>query len=67
MVIDMENKKDNLFKGDGMGTKHDTAPHCFKISQPYDSILRSLPDKSNFLRLAVIEKMQRDGLIPPNA
>ncbi len=51
------------FKGDGLGTHTATIPHCFKIGDPCDRILRQMPDKSDFLRQAVLEKMQRDGLI----
>ncbi len=47
------------FKGDGLGTTNKTSPHCFKIGEPFDSFLRSHPNKSNFLRQAVIDKFNK--------
>jgi hypothetical protein len=61
----MKQDKQHLFKGDGLGLTHSTKPHCFKIPDPYDRILRSLPNKSDFLREAVMEKLERDGLLQP--
>jgi hypothetical protein len=54
--------KDHEFTGDKNLPRKLTA-HSFKINEPYDSILRSLPDKSDWLRQAVIDKMIKDRLV----
>jgi hypothetical protein len=54
--------KDHEFVGN-KGLPRKLTPHSFKIADPYDSILRSLPDKSDWLRQAVIDKMKKDGLL----
>ncbi|MBW4666516.1 MAG: hypothetical protein KME60_03470 [Cyanomargarita calcarea GSE-NOS-MK-12-04C] len=54
--------KDHEFTGD-KNLPRKLTPHSFKIGEPYDSVLRSLPDKSDWLRQAVIDKIKKDGLI----
>jgi hypothetical protein len=39
-------------------------PLCVKLPVKLDKIVRSLPDKSVWLRAAITEKLQKEGLIP---
>jgi hypothetical protein len=39
------------------------APFQVRLSVPTDSILRKLPNRSAFIRAAVTEKLQREGLL----
>lgn len=38
-------------------------PTCVKLPITLDAIVRSLPDRSAWLRAAILEKLERDGLI----
>lgn len=51
------------FKGHGLGTKKDTRPISAKFSPDVDAFLRSLADRSAYIRQAVEEKMRKDGVI----
>ncbi|MBD2019299.1 hypothetical protein H6F43_03765 [Leptolyngbya sp. FACHB-36] len=58
--------KDFEFKGIGLGTKHDTAPVSVKVPPEIAAILQDktkIPDRSSFIRAAIIEKLVRDGLL----
>ncbi len=61
------------FKPTGVGVSR-KAPHSFAIPDPYDEILRSLPNRSEKLRQWVIKCMVEEGLLdqhsstqPPNS
>lgn len=46
----------------GLGLKHDTKPVCTKLPPDVDAVLRELPNRSDFIRDAIREKMEREGL-----
>jgi hypothetical protein len=48
--------------GKGLGTNHETPPISVKFSPKVDEYLRSLPNRSDFIRQAIIEKLEREGL-----
>ena len=56
-------KKDHLFKGTGMGVTHKQPPVCVKLPPEIDKIVRSLPNRSEYIRQAIIEKLDREGLL----
>jgi hypothetical protein len=47
----------------GLGTKKKQSPISVKLPPEIDSIVRSLPDRSEKLREWIIEGMKKDGLI----
>ena len=51
------------FEGQGMGSKSKQPPICAIFPADVDKILRSLPNRSEYIRDAVIDKMKRDKLI----
>ena len=51
------------FEGKGIGTKSGQKPISVMLPLEIDSVVRSLPNRSEFIRQAVLEKMQRDGLL----
>ena len=55
--------KDNKFKGKGLGTTDKQSPVSVKLSPEIDSIVRSLPNRSEFLREAIAEKLRKEGLL----
>ncbi|MGK7895051.1 MAG: ribbon-helix-helix domain-containing protein [Xenococcus sp. (in: cyanobacteria)] len=56
-------KKDHLFKGTGMGVTHKQPPVSVKLPPEIDKIVRSLPNRSDYIRQAIIEKLDREGLL----
>jgi hypothetical protein len=48
------------FKPLGVGVKHDTKPICVLLPTELDAYVRSLPNRSQWLREAIAEKMARD-------
>ena len=51
------------FQGKGLGTSDKQPPVCVKLPPEIDAIVRSLPNRSEFLREAIAEKLKRDGLL----
>lgn len=50
------------FEGKGIGTKSGQKPISVMLPLEVDAIVRSLPNRSDFIRQAVIEKLDRDGI-----
>ena len=59
----MKNTGKTHFKGKGLGTSYKQPPVSVKLPPEIDSIVRSLPNRSEFLRQAIAEKLERDGLL----
>lgn len=38
-------------------------PRCVRFAQSVDDVLTTLPDKTSFIRDAVVEKLLKDGLL----
>lgn len=58
--------KDFEFKGTGLGTKHNSVPVSAKVPPEIEAILQDktkIPDRSSFIRAAIVEKLVRDGLL----
>ena len=51
------------YKNAGIVLKHNQPPISVKVPEPYDTILRSMDNRSEFLRKALINQMIADGLI----
>lgn len=63
----MGSKLDNLQPFKPMGeVALASKPLCVKVAPEVDAILRSLPDRSGFIRDAIKEKLQREGLMQPD-
>jgi hypothetical protein len=50
------------FKGHGIGVQHKTPPICAKLPPELDQLVRPMPNRSEFIREAILEKLQREGL-----
>lgn len=59
-------KENTQFKGKGLGVKHKQKPVSVMLPSKVDSIVRSLPNRSEFIRQSVIEKLIREGILPSN-
>ena len=59
----MKNTGRTHFKGKGLGTTDKQSPVSVKLPPEIDSIVRSLPNRSEFLREAIAEKLKREGLL----
>jgi hypothetical protein len=57
---------DHKFKDTGLGTKSDTRPICAKFSPDIDAIIRALPNRSEFVRSAVMDALKKSGLLERN-
>ena len=53
-----------LFKNTGLNTKSKQPPVSVKLPPELDAIVRSLPNRSEFLREAIAEKAIRENLLP---
>ncbi|TBR56850.1 hypothetical protein B4U84_27950 [Westiellopsis prolifica IICB1] len=51
------------FKKQGIGSKSKQPPICAIFPADVDKILRDLPNRSEYIRDAVINQMRKDGLI----
>lgn len=49
----------------GLGTKHNGRAIGVKFPPHIDEILRSLPNKSEYVRKAVVKQLIEDGLLSP--
>jgi hypothetical protein len=47
----------------GVGTSRDRPPISVKFPVEIDNILRQIPDRSDYIRKAVIEKLIEDGYL----
>lgn len=48
------------FKGKGLGVKHKQRPVSVMLPEDIDTIVRSMPNRSEFIRQAIIEKLERE-------
>ena len=56
---------DTQFKGKGLGTHDNTRAIAVKLPPDLDQIVRSMgTKKADWLRAAIREKLERDGLLP---
>ncbi|MDF5717493.1 MAG: hypothetical protein PUP93_27415 [Rhizonema sp. NSF051] len=51
------------FKNAGIVLKPNQAPISAAFPEPYDSILRSMDNRSEFIRKAVVNQLKVEGLI----
>lgn len=56
-------KEDTQFKGRGIGIKNKQKPVSVMLPQEIDKIVRSLPNRSEYIRQAIAEKLEREGLL----
>ena len=56
-------KEDTQFKGKGIGVKHKQKPVSVMLPPEIDTIIRSLPNRSEYIRKAIAEKLKKDGLL----
>jgi len=61
--MQVELAEDNKFKDTGLGTKSDTSPICAKFPPDVDVIIRGLPNRSEFVRSAVVAALKKYGLL----
>ena len=57
-------KEDTQFKGKGLGVKHKQKPVSVMLPHEIDAVVRSLPNRSDYIRQAIVEKLEKDGLLP---
>ena len=48
------------FKGKGVGTKYKQKPVSVMLPEEIDTIVRAMPNRSEFIRQAIIEKLERE-------
>lgn len=58
-----EKQKTTMFKGQGLGIGHSRSPVCVQLPPDLDALVRSLPNRSEFMRQAIVEKLRREGLL----
>ena len=51
------------FKSKGVGTKSKQKPVSVLFPQEIDEIVKAMPNRSEFIRQAVIEKLERDSML----
>jgi predicted GNAT superfamily acetyltransferase len=51
---------DTQFKGKGIGTSSNSKPVCVMLPPDLDEFVRGLPDRSQWLREAIREKIERE-------
>lgn len=56
-------KEYTQFKGKGLGVKHKQKPVSVMLPQEIDAVVRSLPNRSEYIRQAIAEKLEKDGLL----
>ena len=52
------------FKGNGLKTKHGQIPVSVKLQPEIDEIVKSLPNRSEFIREAIYSKLKEENLLP---
>jgi hypothetical protein len=60
-----EKQKSARFKGKGLGIGHSSRPICVLLQPELDALVRSLPERSAFVREAIVEKLEREGMVDP--
>ena len=60
----VKKKEKSIFKGDGVGSKSGQRPVGTMLSTEVAALVRSFPNTSAFVREAVMEKLEREGLLP---
>ena len=50
------------FKTQGVGTTNKQKPVSVMLPKEIDKIVRALPNRSEFIRQAIIEKLERDKI-----
>ena len=63
----MKNTGRTHFKGKGLGTTDKQLPVSVKLPPEIDAVVRSLPNRSEYLRKAITAQLEKDGLLPQNA
>lgn len=66
-ILSIENEKkkkfnENKYAPKGLGTVHYQSPVCVMLPPELDKIVRSLENRSEFIRNAIAEKVKREGL-----
>ncbi len=59
----MSGKKEHLFKGKGLGVTHSQPPVCVKLPPEIDALVRAMPNRSEFIRSAISEKLKKEGFL----
>ena len=54
------------FKPLGIGSEYGQQPISVMYPSEIDGLLRSLPNRSDFIRDAVVEKLRKEGLLQPD-
>jgi hypothetical protein len=49
------------FQGKGIGTKHKQKPVSVMLPEEIDMVIRAMPNRSEFIRQAIIEKLEREN------
>jgi hypothetical protein len=65
MTSKQENQEkiaETWFKGRGVGVRNKTKPVSVLLPAELDSIIRSMENRSEFIREAIAEKLEREGL-----
>ena len=50
------------FKGKGLGITHKQKPVSVMLPKEMDEIVRAMPNRSEFIRQAIAEKLERDRI-----
>ncbi len=50
------------FKGKGIGITHKQKPVSVMLPREMDEIIRAMPNRSEFIRQAIAEKLERDQI-----
>lgn len=56
-------KEKTQFKGRGLGVTHKQKPVSVMLPPEMDSVVRALPNRSDFIRQAIAEKLEKEGLL----
>ena len=59
----METKTKYKIKGKGLGTTDKQIAVAVKLPPVIDAIVKALPNRSDFLREAIAEKLRKEGLL----
>lgn len=63
MSIELNTTHNNKYGKKDLGTKHNTKSICAKFSPEIEEILLSFPNRSDYLRKAVLNQLRLDGYI----
>ena len=48
------------FQGEGIGTKNKQKPVSVMLPEDIDEIVRAMPNRSEFIRQAIVEKLKKE-------